>query len=284
MRRVNVLSRIPALLLMGAASFGCNPIDADGTNDPSAKANPAAQRALSVVGTARAHQVAERGGERVVYHPGWASRIEVMNPGGDRNMIYGQSQPYDGFAPGEVALGFSDAALALFDPFHCVRQITIETLNGQTWSFHAGSRVTASAAPTLSLAPPSDAVRLALAPAERARAGVATGPEHRVLSTAGEQVTYHPGWVSRIRRVDARGSAKDVYRMAQPFTGAHPTEVVLGFGGIAITVFDPEHEIIRMTVEGVDGESFEVDDRIRIVTPPPPPPPPTSSGGGGSSW
>jgi hypothetical protein len=121
---------------------------------------------------------------------------------------------------------------------------------------------------------PLDNARLALAPAERARASVSTGQEHRVARAAGERVTYHPGWSSRIARVDAAGRRQEIYRQTTPYQGSHPGEVVLGFDDVALALFDPNHRIAGITAETVDGQTWSLDDRIWICTDDCPPEPP----------
>ena len=311
MRRASLLTAIPALLVIAVASaYGCNSMDLADTDDrspQSARVEPATQKALAVVSTVHAHQMVERAGERVVFHPGWSSRIEVVGAGGERSEIYRQTRPYKGAHPSEVVLGFRDVALALFDPSHRIRGITVETLDGQAWSFDDLAAICPPSCPSDGTAPtttptpapidpcppscpsegtdppatsslvlttaPLSPARLALAPAERARASVSTGPEHRVAEAAGERVTYHPGWSSRIQRVDAMGRSQEIYRLARPFEGAHPSEVVLGFRDVALALFDPNHRISRITVKTLDGAAFSIDDRTWLPPPPPPPPP-----------
>jgi hypothetical protein len=129
------------------------------------------------------------------------------------------------------------------------------------------------------MATPLDQARLALAPAERARASVSTGPEHRVAEAAGERVTYHPGWSSRITVVDAAGRSREIYRQTQPFKGSHPGEVVLGFRDVALAVFDPSHRIRGITVKTVDGQTWSLDDYTSLCPPscPDDPDPPTTA-------
>jgi hypothetical protein len=311
LRKASLLA-ILALLVMAAATSRCNPLDpgsdAENRSEQSVRLAPAAQKALAAVSTVHAHQMVERDGERVVYHPGWSSRIEMMDAGGRRREIYRQSRVYKGSRLREVALGFRDVALAVFDPNQRIRGITVETLDGEAWSFDAillcppycpsddtdpppaPSLAPAELCPpvcssegadppaTSSLAPmtaPLERAHLALAPAERARASVSTGPEHRVAESAGERVTYHPGWSSRITVVDAEGGRREIYRQTQVYYGPHPREVVLGFRDVALAVFDPSHRIRRVTVETLDGQVWSLDGAILLCPPvcPPPPPP-----------
>jgi hypothetical protein len=311
MKNASLLAAIPALLVMVAATSRCNPVDVGSDKDDQltqpARLEPAAQKALAVVGTVHDHQLVQRAGERVVYHPGWSSRIEVTDAGGRRREIYQQTGPYYGSRPREVVLGFRDVALALFDPNHRIRRINVHTLDRQDWMFddlgtvcppHCPSDGTGpSPAPSLapidlcpplcptggtnpppapSLAPtaaPLDHARLALAPAERARASVSTGWEHRVAQAAGERVTYHPRWSSRIARVDAAGRRQEIYRQTAPYQGSHPDEVVLGFRDVALAVFDPNHSIRGITVETLDGQVWSLDDAGSLCPPVCPAPP-----------
>jgi hypothetical protein len=286
MKNTSLLAAIPALLVMVAATSRCNPVDVgidkDGQLTQPARLEPAAQKALAAVSTVHAHQMVERAGERVVYHPGWSSRIAVGEAGGRRREIYRQTRPYHGSHPSEVVLGFRDVALVVFDPNHRIRGITVETLDGQDWLFgDAGVLCPPTCpegtgpTPTPSLAPaasPLDRARLALAPAERARASVSTGREHRVAREAGERVTYHPGWSSRIARVDAAGRRQEIYRQTAPYNGSHPGEVVLGFDDVALALFDPNHRIAGIRVETVDRQVWSLDDRVCWPDCLPPPP------------
>jgi hypothetical protein len=292
MRKASLLA-IPALLVIAAATSRCNPLDlgsdAGNRSEQSVRLEPATQKALAAVSTVHAHRMVERAGERVVYHPGWSSRIAVVDAGGGRREIYQQTGPYYGSRPREVVLGFRDVALTVFDPNHRIGGIKVEIVDGQVWSLdeitplcppNCPEETVPPPPPTPSLAPtaaPLESARLALAPVERARASVSTGPEHRVAEAAGERVTYHPGWSSRIALVDAAGRLREIYRQTQPFKGSHPSEVVLGFRDVALAVFDPSHRIRRVTVETLDGQVWSLND-IGVLCPPtcpfPPPPPP----------
>lgn len=287
MRMARLFGAVPALLVMVAATSRCTPVDVGTDMGPSARLEPAIQKALAVVSTVHAHQVVERAGARVVYHPGWSSRIAVVDAGGGRREIYRQTRGYRGAYPREVVLGFRDVALAVFDPNHRIRGITVETLDGQVWSLdeegtpcppYCSGGPEPPAPPSLAPdAAPLDPARLALAPAERARASVSTGPEHRVAEAAGERVTYHPGWSSRIRKVDAAGGSQEIYRQTQAYYGRRPAEVALGFRDVALAVFDPNNRIRGITVETLDGQIWSFDEAIALcppVCPPPPPPPP----------
>jgi hypothetical protein len=290
MRKARLLAAILALLMMVAATSRCNPVDMGTEKDDRSmqpvRLEPAAQKALATVSTVHDHQMVERAGERVVYHPGWSSRIEVADAAGERTEMYRQTQPYKGSHASEVVLGFRDVALAVFDPNHRIRGITVHTLDGQDWLFGDLAQLCPPYCPpegpvpppTPSLAPmaaPLDRARQALAPAERARVSVSTGPEHRVAQAAGERVTYHPGWSSRIRMADAAGRRHEIYRQTAPYKGSHPGEVVLGFRDVALAVFDPNHRIRGITVETLEGQVWSLAD-IGVLCPPtcPPPPPP----------
>ena len=296
MRRASLLAAIPALLVMAAATYGCNPMDVVDTDDPllrSASVEPATRKALAVVSTMHAHQMAERAGERVVYHPGWSSRIRRVDAAGRSQEIYRQTRPYKGTHASEAVLGFRDVALAVFDPNQRIVRITAETVDGETWSLDdriwsypppprdttKKVRPPEMVEPTDSVPPPApeepvdsvpppeteepiDPALLALAPAERARASVNTGPEHRVTEAAGERVTFHPGWASRIQRVDAAGRSREIYRQTQPYKGADPSEGVFGFRDVALAVFDPNQHIVRITVETLTGETWSLDNKI----------------------
>jgi len=87
------------------------------------------------VSTAPEHRVAQAAGERATYHPGWSSRIGVMDAAGRSKEIYRQTRAHHGPYPREVALAFRDVSLAVLDPNHRIRGITVETLDGQVWSF-----------------------------------------------------------------------------------------------------------------------------------------------------
>ncbi|HEX8242494.1 MAG TPA: hypothetical protein VF541_03320 [Longimicrobium sp.] len=286
MRKANLLTAFSALVVMAAATSRCNPLDlgsdAENRSEQSVRLEPAVQKALAVVSTVHAHQMVERAGERVVYHPGWSSRIAVVGARGERREIYRQTLPYNGPHPREVVLGFRDVALAVFDPSHRIRRVTVETLDGQVWllddkailcppdcpSDNTDPTTTPTSAPIVApMTAPLEPARLALAPAERARASVSTGPEHRVAEAVGERVTYHPGWSSRITVVDAAGGRREIYRQTQVYHGPHPREVVLGFRDVALAVFDPSHRIRRVTVETLDGQVWLLDDRVGICPP-----------------
>jgi hypothetical protein len=287
MRKPSLLATIPAVLVMVVATSRCNPVDVgidkDDHSTEAVRLEFAAQKALAAVGTVHDHQVVERAGERVVYHPGWSSRIEVVNAAGERSEIYRQTRSYKGSHPSEVVLGFRDVALALFDPNHRIARIKVETLDGDTWSLDDLTALCPPNCPTDQPPPPSPSLapmaeplnhaRLTLAPAERARASVSTGREHRVAQAAGERVTYHPGWSSRIARVDAAGRRQEIYRQTAPYQGSHPGEVVLGFDNVALALFDPNHRVAGITVETVDRQVWSLDDRTWICTADCPPPP-----------
>ncbi len=273
MRRTSMLGIIPALLAMVAVTSQCNPVDAGADLDPSKRLDPVVRKALSTVSTVHAHQMVERAGARVVHHPGWSSRIEMVGAGGARKEIYRQTRPYKGAYPREVVLGFRDVALAVFDPNHRIRRISVKTLDGENWSFNEeGTRCPPICRPdeeesdtteTPSLAPtaaPLDPARLALAPAERARVSVSTAPEHRIAQVAGERATYHPGWSSRIGVVDAAGRSKEIYRQTRVHYGPYPREVALAFRDVSLAVFDPNHRIRGITVETLDGETWSLDE------------------------
>jgi hypothetical protein len=289
MRKASLLAAIPALLVTAAATSRCNPVDQgtdpDNHSTRPVRLEPAAQKALATVSTVHDHQMVQRAGERVVYHPGWSSRIKVVDAGGRHREIYQQTGPYHGSRPREAVLGFRDVALTVFDPNHRIAGIKVKTLDGEVWSLDDLTAVCPPncpegtdppPTPSPSLAPmtaPLDHARLALAPAERARASVSTGPEHRVAQAAGERVTYHPGWSSRIARRDAAGRRQQIYRQTRPYQGSHPGEVVLGFDDVALALFDPNHRIAGIRVETVDQRVWSLDDRIWICTLDCPPPP-----------
>jgi hypothetical protein len=286
MRKPSLLAAVPALLVMAAATSRCNPVDVgidrDDRSTQPARLEAAAQKALAAVSTVHAHLMVERAGERVVYHPGWSSRIAVVDAAGERSEIYRQTRPYSGAHPSEVVLGFRDVALALFDPNHRIAGIKVETLDGETWLLwdHGSGCVTPTCVepappPSPSLAPTArllDHAHLALTPAERARASVSTGPEHRVAQAAGERVTYHPRWSSRIRMTDAAGRSREIYRQNQIYYGSRPREVALGFRDVALAVFDPNHRIRGIMVETLDGQVWSLDDLVQLCPPNCPPP------------
>jgi hypothetical protein len=329
MRKAILLAAVSALLVGSLVSCEQSTGTAPDAAAGSARREPApAEKALAAVSTAHAHQAVEHAGERVVYHPGWSGRIAVVDAAGERTEIYRQTRAYHGSPPGEVALGFRDMALAVFDPNHRIRGITVHTLDSQDWSFvslidlcppvcppdgtvpppapsrapaeHGQPSVGAACPPycpegtgppptpslgllcppycpegtdpppTPSLAPaaaPLDPARLALPPAERARASVSTGPEHRAALAVGERVTYHPGWSSRIGRVDAAGRSLEVYRQIQPYRGRHPREVALGFRDVALALFDPNHRVAGITVETLDGQVWLFADNGQLCPP-----------------
>jgi hypothetical protein len=293
MRKPSLLATIPALVVMAAATSRCNPVDqgtdTDNHSTRPVPLEPAAQKALAAVSTVHDHKMVQRAGERVVYHPGWSSRIAVMDVGGRHREIYQQTGPYYGSRPREVVLGFRDVALTVFDPNHRIAGIKVETLDGQVWSLdeitplcppNCPEGAVPPSTPTRSLAPtaaPLEHARLALAPAERARASVSTGPEHRVAQAAGERVTYHPGWSSRIARVDAAGRRQEIYRQTQVYYGSRPREVALAFRDVALGVFDPNHRIRGITVETLDGQVWSLDE-VGVLCPPVCPTPPDDAG------
>ena len=96
---------------------------------------PVADRALASVRNAREHQRADRAGRDVVYHPGYISAIEVVNARGVREQVYRQSKVFHGAKPAELALNFRDAALAVFDPQQQILKVTVQTKDGEVWTF-----------------------------------------------------------------------------------------------------------------------------------------------------
>ncbi|MEW5928617.1 MAG: hypothetical protein AB1941_14210 [Gemmatimonadota bacterium] len=95
----------------------------------------AADRALASVSSAQEHHAADRLGRRVLYHPGYISRIEVVNAGGAREEVYRQTKVYHGAKPMELTLNFRDAALAVFDPKAQILKITVQTTDGEVWTW-----------------------------------------------------------------------------------------------------------------------------------------------------
>ncbi|MBV9772579.1 MAG: hypothetical protein JO040_01430 [Gemmatimonadetes bacterium] len=100
--------------------------------DPNATA---AERALASVGNGREHQVADRLGRKALYHPGYISRIEVVNAQGARQELYRQTKGYRGTKPTELALTFRDAALAVFDPRGQILTLRVQMKDGETWNW-----------------------------------------------------------------------------------------------------------------------------------------------------
>jgi hypothetical protein len=281
MRKPVLLSALAVTVLVAGTSR-CNSIDLGGdTGSPrAARLQPAVQAALAAVATVHDHRMAERGGERVVYHPGWSSRIALQDAKGRSTEIYRQTAGFRGTKPKEVVLGFRDVAIAVFDPNHRIAGITAETADGETWSFAEQGVICPPACPagadsaSTSLMPsaaPVSGARLALAPAERARASVSTAAEHLTVEAADGRVTYHPGWSSRIRMTDAAGASHEIYRQTRIYHGPHPREVALGFRDVGLAVFNPTHRLRAITVQTLTGEAWEFDETALRCPPDCPP-------------
>lgn len=245
MSRARFLVLIAALL--AGSQTGCEQSTAS-ERDAAAKASPARQtpaavQALAATGTPHGHRVVEGLGAGVVHHPGWTERIDAVDAGGARREVYRRTGVHHGERPGAVALGFGGVAVSVFDPAHHVWGVTVETLDGQTWSFEAGA---ASARTGI----------VEGMPAERALAAVGTRSAHRAVAHAGGRVVHHPGWSSGIHVTEAGGTRTEVYRQTRTYHGAYPREVVLGFRSVALAVFDPEHRVGRIIVRTAEGEEW----------------------------
>ncbi len=94
-------------------------------------------RARSSVQTGAVHRVVRvraAGDRTVTYHPGWASRIHAVDAAGGTHDVYRQTRVFHGAYPREVAIGFDDVGIAVFDANHRIAAVTVETA-GESWSF-----------------------------------------------------------------------------------------------------------------------------------------------------
>ncbi len=236
--------------------------------------NPSARdRALANVRTAREHRMADYQGRKVVYHPGYISRIEVVSAQGVREEVYRQTRGYRGVKPTELALTFRDAALSVFDPKLQILKLTVQMADGEVWMLDEEGQLCPPACPTgsdsvsgIQPPPPGAAARMgpdALA-VDRALASVGNAREHQ---RAGREVVYHPGYISRIEIVNAQGVRKQVYRQTKVYRGAKPTELALTFRDAALAVFDPRQQILKVTVQTKDGEVWSWDEEGKVCPP-----------------
>jgi propanediol dehydratase small subunit len=240
--------------------------------------NPAAaDRALASVRTAREHRIADPDGRKVVFHPGYISRIEVVSAQGRREEIYRQTHGYRGAKPIELALTFRDAALAVFDPQHQILKVTVQTKDAEIWTLDEEGQSCPpycksgfdSTTRSIQQLPPaaSSATMQNASAADRALASVRNAQEHQRADRAGRDVVYHPGYISRIEVLNARGVHEQVYRQSKVFHGAKPAELALSFRDAALAVFDPQHQILKVTVQTKDGEVWSWDEEGQICPP-----------------
>ena len=196
---------------------------------------------------------------------------------GRREEIYRQTHGFRGAKPTELALTFRDAALAVFDPRAQILKLSVQTKDGEVWTFDED----ASLCPPFCL-PESDSTTKSvrqlpapaastqgrnLAAADRALASVMSAPEHQIADPAGQKAVYHPGYISRIQVENAQGGRKEIYRQTRVFHGAKPAELALTFRDAALAVFDPQHQILKVTVQTKGGELWAWDEDGAVCPP-----------------
>lgn len=92
-------------------------------------------RALEAVTTAERHRTVGQGELMTSFHPGWISRIQVIDAQGNREELYQQAEAYKGKKPKELALTFRDSALVVIDPEAQISSITVHLTGGEVWTF-----------------------------------------------------------------------------------------------------------------------------------------------------
>ena len=97
---------------------------------------PPAERALASIANAGA-QVTGEGNAQATYIPAWTRAVVRTSATGAVEPIYRASVSPNVRRPGETALGFRDAALAIFDPNLHIPTVLVRTLDGETWQFEA---------------------------------------------------------------------------------------------------------------------------------------------------
>ncbi|HST62869.1 MAG TPA: hypothetical protein VLK84_29450 [Longimicrobium sp.] len=96
------------------------------------------ERARSSVQTGAVHRVmrVRAAGDRIaIYHPGWSSRIRAVDATGRTHDVYRQTRVFHGAYPREVAIGFDDVGIAVFDANHRIAAVNVETVAGESWTF-----------------------------------------------------------------------------------------------------------------------------------------------------
>ena len=58
-----------------------------------------------------------------------------------REQVYRQSKVFHGPYPQENAVSFRDAALAVFDPNHQILKVTVQTKDGEVWTFDEDGKI-----------------------------------------------------------------------------------------------------------------------------------------------